>query len=51
VPSCTAILDPLDGAAPHLAQRLDLAAVAKSDPHRIGTFARDRGWGTYAVAR
>jgi predicted dithiol-disulfide oxidoreductase (DUF899 family) len=42
--SCTSILDSLDGAAPHLAQRLNLAVVAKSDPERIRTFARERGW-------
>jgi predicted dithiol-disulfide oxidoreductase (DUF899 family) len=43
-PSCTSILDGLNGAAPHLAQRLNLAVVAKSDPTRIGEFARERGW-------
>jgi predicted dithiol-disulfide oxidoreductase (DUF899 family) len=43
-PSCTSILDSLDGAAPHLAQRLNLAVVAKSNPERIRTFARERGW-------
>jgi predicted dithiol-disulfide oxidoreductase (DUF899 family) len=43
-PSCTSILDSLDGAAPHLAQRVNLAIVAKSDPERIRTFARERGW-------
>jgi predicted dithiol-disulfide oxidoreductase (DUF899 family) len=42
--SCTSILDSLDGAAPHLAQRINLAVVAKSAPERIGTFARERGW-------
>jgi predicted dithiol-disulfide oxidoreductase (DUF899 family) len=42
--SCTSILDSLDGAAAHLGQRLNLAVVAKSDPQRIGTFARERGW-------
>jgi predicted dithiol-disulfide oxidoreductase (DUF899 family) len=42
--SCTSILDSLDGAAPHLAQPLDLAVVAKSDPSRIRNFARERGW-------
>ena len=42
--SCTSILDSLDGAAPHLAQRLNLAVVAKSAPERIRTFARERGW-------
>ena len=43
-PSCTSILDSLDGAARHLAQRLNLAVVAKSDPERIRTFARERSW-------
>jgi predicted dithiol-disulfide oxidoreductase (DUF899 family) len=43
-PSCTSFLDSLDGAAPHLAQRLGLAVVAKSDPSRIRDFARERGW-------
>jgi predicted dithiol-disulfide oxidoreductase (DUF899 family) len=43
-PSCTSILDSLDGAAPHLAERLNLAVVAKSDPQRIRNFARERGW-------
>ena len=43
-PSCTSILDSLDGAARHLAHRLNLAVVAKSDPDRIRTFARERGW-------
>jgi predicted dithiol-disulfide oxidoreductase (DUF899 family) len=43
-PSCTSILDSLDGAAAHLARRLNLAVVAKSDPDRIRNFARERGW-------
>jgi predicted dithiol-disulfide oxidoreductase (DUF899 family) len=43
-PSCTSILDSLDGAAPHLGQLINLAVVAKSDPDRIATFARERGW-------
>ncbi len=42
--SCTSILDSLDGAAPHLTQRLNLAVVAKSDPDRIRNFAHERGW-------
>jgi predicted dithiol-disulfide oxidoreductase (DUF899 family) len=42
--SCTSILDSLDGAAAHLGQRLNLVVVAKSDPQRIRTFARERGW-------
>jgi predicted dithiol-disulfide oxidoreductase (DUF899 family) len=43
-PSCTSILDSLDGAARHFTQRLNLAVVAKSDPERIRTFAAERGW-------
>jgi predicted dithiol-disulfide oxidoreductase (DUF899 family) len=42
--SCTSILDALDGAARHLAQRVNLAIVAKSDPERVRNFARERGW-------
>ncbi|MFZ1995683.1 MAG: DUF899 family protein [Solirubrobacteraceae bacterium] len=42
--SCTSILDSLDGAARHLTTRLNLIAVAKSEPDRIRTFARERGW-------
>ena len=43
-PSCTSILDSLDGAAPHLARRVNLAVVAKSAPERIRAFAQERGW-------
>ena len=43
-PSCTSILDSLDGAAPHLARKLTLVVAAKSDPARIRTFAQERGW-------
>jgi len=43
-PSCTSILDSLDGAAPHLAHPLNFVVVAKSDPARIGNFAHERGW-------
>jgi predicted dithiol-disulfide oxidoreductase (DUF899 family) len=43
-PSCTSILDSLDGAAPHLSRRINLAVVAKSAPERIRTFAQERGW-------
>ena len=42
--SCTSMLDSLDGAAAHLAQRLNLAVVAKSSPERIRNFAHERGW-------
>ena len=43
-PSCTSILDSLDGAARHLADQLNLVVVAKSEPTRIRNFAHDRGW-------
>jgi predicted dithiol-disulfide oxidoreductase (DUF899 family) len=43
-PSCTSILDSLDGAAPHLAHPLNLVVVAKSAPARIRNFAQERGW-------
>jgi predicted dithiol-disulfide oxidoreductase (DUF899 family) len=43
-PSCTSILDALDGAAHHLGHRLNLVVVARSVPERIRTFARERGW-------
>jgi predicted dithiol-disulfide oxidoreductase (DUF899 family) len=43
-PSCTSIIDSLDGAAPHLADRVNLAVVAKSELPRILAFADERGW-------
>jgi predicted dithiol-disulfide oxidoreductase (DUF899 family) len=43
-PLCTSMLDSLDGAATHLAQRINLAVVAKSPIARIQEFARSRGW-------
>ena len=43
-PSCTSILDGLDGVAPHVTQRINLAVVAKSPIERIRAFARERGW-------
>jgi predicted dithiol-disulfide oxidoreductase (DUF899 family) len=43
-PSCTAMLDQLDGAAEHVAQHVNLVAVAKAPLSRVLTFARERGW-------
>ena len=43
-PSCTSILDGLDGEAPHIMQRVNLAVAAKSPIARIREFARGRGW-------
>jgi predicted dithiol-disulfide oxidoreductase (DUF899 family) len=43
-PSCTALLDQLDGAAEHVSQHLNLVVVAKAPVARVLTFARERGW-------
>jgi predicted dithiol-disulfide oxidoreductase (DUF899 family) len=43
-PSCTALLDQLDGAAEHVSQRVNFVAVAKSPLPRILAFATERGW-------
>jgi predicted dithiol-disulfide oxidoreductase (DUF899 family) len=43
-PSCTALLDQLDGAAEHVSQHLNLAVAAKAPLARILTFAAERGW-------
>jgi predicted dithiol-disulfide oxidoreductase (DUF899 family) len=42
--SCTSILDALDGEAPHVMQRVNLAVVAKSPIERIKEFTNGRGW-------
>jgi predicted dithiol-disulfide oxidoreductase (DUF899 family) len=43
-PSCTALLDQLDGAAEHVSQRINLAVAGKAPLGRILTFAEERGW-------
>jgi len=43
-PSCTALLDQLDGAAEHVTPRVNLAVVAKAPADRVVTFAKERGW-------
>ena len=43
-PSCTALLDQLDGAAEHARQQLNFAVVAKTSLPRLLTFAEERGW-------
>ncbi len=43
-PSCTAMIDQLEGAAEHASQRFNLAVVAKAPLERILTFAQERGW-------
>jgi len=42
-PSCTALLDQLDGAAEHVSQHVNLAVVAKAPLERVLTFAAERG--------
>jgi predicted dithiol-disulfide oxidoreductase (DUF899 family) len=43
-PSCTSILDGLDGQAPHVTQRPNMVVIAKSPIERIREFAQGRGW-------
>jgi len=43
-PSCTALLDQLDGAAEHARQHLNFVVFAKAPLARVLTFARERGW-------
>ena len=43
-PSCTALLDQLDGAAEHASQRVNLAVAAKTPIRRLLNFAAERGW-------
>ena len=43
-PSCTALLDQLDGAAEHVSQHLSFVVVAKTSADRLLTWGRERGW-------
>jgi predicted dithiol-disulfide oxidoreductase (DUF899 family) len=43
-PSCTQFLDSFDGAAEHIAQRVNLVIVAKAPLPRILAHAENRGW-------
>jgi predicted dithiol-disulfide oxidoreductase (DUF899 family) len=43
-PSCTALLDQLDGAAEHAGQHINFVVVAKTALPRLLTFAEERGW-------
>ncbi|MGH9523556.1 MAG: DUF899 family protein, partial [Terriglobales bacterium] len=43
-PGCTHFLDALDGAVPHIQQRINLWVVAKSPLQRILAFAAERRW-------
>jgi predicted dithiol-disulfide oxidoreductase (DUF899 family) len=43
-PSCTALLDQLDGMVPHTEQRMNFAIVAKAPLPRLLAFGEERGW-------
>ena len=43
-PSCTSIIDAVDGEAPHITQRVNLAVVAKAPIEQFREHARRRGW-------
>jgi predicted dithiol-disulfide oxidoreductase (DUF899 family) len=43
-PSCTALLDQLDGAAEHVAPYVNLVAIANAPLEHILNFANERGW-------
>ncbi len=44
-PSCTSVVDGLNGPATHLSDRVNLVVVAATDPARLGNYAVERGWG------
>ena len=43
-PSCTGLLDQLDGTAEHVSQNMNFAVVAKTPLERVVAFAQERGW-------
>jgi predicted dithiol-disulfide oxidoreductase (DUF899 family) len=43
-PSCTSIIDGIDGAVPHITQRINFAVVAKVPIEQFRAHARARGW-------
>lgn len=43
-PSCTSIIDALDGTAPHVVQRANFVVIARSPLPRFIEHARTRGW-------
>ena len=43
-PMCTALLDSLDGSAPHIGDRINLAVVARAPITKIQDWATARGW-------
>lgn len=43
-PSCTSILDAIDGAFRHLLDRVDVAIVAKAPIDQFAAWGKERGW-------
>jgi predicted dithiol-disulfide oxidoreductase (DUF899 family) len=43
-PLCTSIIDGIDGAVPHITQRINLAVVTKAPIERFRAHAHARGW-------
>jgi predicted dithiol-disulfide oxidoreductase (DUF899 family) len=43
-PSCTSIIDAMDGAFRHLLDRVDAAIVAKAPIEQFAAWGRERGW-------
>jgi len=43
-PSCTSIIDAVDGELPHITQRINLAVVTKPPIERVREHAKARGW-------
>jgi predicted dithiol-disulfide oxidoreductase (DUF899 family) len=43
-PSCTSVVDGLEGSAFHLAARTNLVIIAKTSPDRLRTYGHERGW-------
>lgn len=43
-PSCTSIIDSIDGAAPHVTQRINFAVCAKAPIEQFHAHAQSRGW-------
>jgi predicted dithiol-disulfide oxidoreductase (DUF899 family) len=43
-PSCTSIIDGMDGTAPHLSERINFVVVAKAPIEQFRAHAKSRGW-------
>ena len=43
-PSCTSVVDGLNGPAVHLSDRVNLVVVAKTDPARLSDYAQESAW-------